>query len=106
MNYIIFYNYVIHLVSQSLKLLNIKLDEYILKNCLFLCLNCNYKALILDVLGEHRVFIVNDVCLKTRECGFNEVCDAQDITTLAQNVGYNFTNGMTEQGLLGHIPIY
>ena len=41
-----------------------------------------------------------------RECGFNEVCDAQDITTLAQNVGYNFTNGMTEQGLLGHIPIY
>lgn len=36
MNYIIFYNYVIHLVSQSLKLLNMKLDEYILKNCLFL----------------------------------------------------------------------
>jgi hypothetical protein len=72
----------------------------------FSVMNCNYKAIILDVLGEHRVFIVNDVCLKTRECGFNEVCDAQDITTLAQNVGYNFTNGMTEQGLLGHIPIY
>ena len=58
------------------------------------------KILILDVLGEHRVFLVNDVHLKTRECRYNEVRDAQDITTLVLNVGHNFANGMTEQTLL------
>lgn len=59
-----------------------KLDENILKACKGLVMNCNCKVLILDVLGEHRVFLVNDVHLKTRECRFNEVHDAQDITTL------------------------
>lgn len=63
-------------------------------------LNCNCKVLILDVLGEHRVFLVNDVHLKTRECRYNEVRDAQDITTLVLNIGHNFVNGMTEQALL------
>ena len=50
-----------------------KLDENILKACKGLVMNCNCKVLILDVLGEHRVFLVNDVHLKTRECRFNEV---------------------------------
>ena len=59
-----------------------KLDENILKTCQGLVLNCNCKVLILDVLGEHRVFLVNDVHLKTRECRYNEVRDAQYITTL------------------------
>lgn len=45
-----------------------KLDENILKTCQGLVMNCNCKVLILDVLGEHRVFLVNDVHLKTREC--------------------------------------
>ena len=63
-------------------------------------MNCNCKVLILDALGEHSVFLVNDVHLKTRECRFNEVHDAQDITTLVLNVGHNFANGMTEQTLL------
>lgn len=77
-----------------------KLDENILKACKGLVMNCNCKVLILDVLGEHRVFLVNDVHLKTRECRYNEVRDAQDITTLVLNVGHNFANGMTEQTLL------
>lgn len=74
-----------------------KLDENILKTCQGLVMNCNCKVLILDVLGEHRVFLVNDVHLKTRECRYNEVRDAQDITTLVLNIGHNFVNGMTEQ---------
>ena len=80
-----------------------KLDENILKTCKGLVMNCNCKVLILDVLGEHRVFLVNDVHLKTRECRFNEVHDAQDITTLVLNVGHNFANGKTEQTLLERI---
>lgn len=77
-----------------------KLDENILKTCQGLVMNCNCKVLILDVLGEHRVFLVNDVHLKTHECRYNEVRDAQDITTLVLNIGHNFVNGMTEQALL------
>ena len=65
-----------------------KLDENILKTCQGLVMNCNCKVLILDVLDEHRVFLVNDVR------------DAQDITTLVLNIGHNFVNGMTEQALL------
>lgn len=90
----------LYIQYQSLKLLNMKLDENILKTCQGLVMNCNCKVLILDVLGEHRVFLVNDVHLKTRECRYNEVRDAQDITTLVLNIGHNFVNGMTEQALL------
>ena len=90
----------LYIQYQSLKLLNMKLDENILKTCQGLVMNCNCKVLILDVLGEHRVFLVNDVHLKTRECRYNEVRDAQDITTLVLNIGHNFVNGMTEQTLL------
>lgn len=90
----------LYIQYQSLKLLNMKLDENILKTCQGLVMNCNCKVLILDVLGGHRVFLVNDVYLKTRECRYNEVRDAQDITTLVLNIGHNFVNGMTEQALL------
>lgn len=90
----------LYIQYQSLKLLNMKLDKNILKTCQGLVMNCNCKVLILDVLGEHRVFLVNDVHLKTRECRYNEVRDAQDITTLVLNIGHNFVNGMTEQALL------
>ena len=90
----------LYIQYQSLKLLNMKLDENILKTCQGLVMNCNCKVLILDVLGEHRLFLVNDVHLKTRECRYNEVRDAQDITTLVLNIGHNFVNGMTEQALL------
>lgn len=90
----------LYIQYQSLKLLNMKSDENILMTCQGLVMNCNCKVLILDVLGEHRVFLVNDVHLKTRECRYNEVRDAQDITTLVMNIGHNFVNGMTEQALL------
>ena len=95
-----FFTFTLHIQYQSLKLLNMKLDENILKTCQGLVMNCNCKVLILNVLGEHRVFLVNDVHLKTRECRYNEVRDAQDITTLVLNIGHNFVNGMTEQALL------
>ena len=71
-----------------------------MKTCQGLVMNCHFKILILDVLSEHRVFLVNDVHLKTRECQYNEVRDVQDITTLVLNDGHNFANGMTEQTLL------
>ena len=80
-----------------------KLDENILKTCQGLVMNCHCKVLILDIIGECRVFLVNDVHHKTRECRFNEVRDAQDITTLVLNIGHNFVNGMTEQALLERI---
>lgn len=83
-----------------------KLDESILKVCQGLVMNCNCKILILDVLGEYRVSLVNDVHLKTRECRYNEICDAQDINTFVLNIGHNFVNGMTEQSLLKRTPIY
>lgn len=67
-------------------------------------MNCNYKALILDVLGEHRVFIVNDVCLKTRECGFNEVCDAQDIISVASRITGYSVNYLYHLASSGAIP--
>jgi len=59
-----------------------KLDENILKACKGLVMNCNCQVLILDVLGEHRVFLVNDVHLKTRECRFNEVHDVHKTSLL------------------------
>ena len=75
-------------------------NESILDGCKGLVMHCDCSVLILNVMGEHRIYLVDDVHLKTRECRFNEVHDAQDITTLVLNVGHNFANGMTEQTLL------
>lgn len=74
-----------------------ELNESILKVCQGLVMNCDCKILILNVIGIHRVFLINDIQLKTRECRYNEVRDAQDITTLVLNIGYNFANGMNKQ---------
>lgn len=73
--------------------------EAFLDACNGLVMNCHCQVLILDIMGEYRAFLVQDVHLKTRECRFNEVRDAQDITKLVMNVGINFTSGMTEQVL-------
>jgi hypothetical protein len=51
-------------------------------------------------MGEYRAFLAREMRLKTRDCMFNEVNDAQDITKLVMNLGINFANGMTEQVLL------
>lgn len=47
-----------------------------------------------------RVFLVGTVKLKSRDVPYNEVFDAQDITTIVENMGTNFVNGITEQVLL------
>ncbi|WP_308756605.1 hypothetical protein [uncultured Bacteroides sp.] len=76
------------------------LDENILNICKGLVMNCKCSILILGVMDECRIYLASDVHLKTRECRFNEVRDAKDITTLVMNIGHNFANGMTEQTLL------
>lgn len=91
-----FFTTTLYIQYESLKLPKMKLDKSILKNCQGLVTNCNYMALILDVQGEHRAFLVNDVHIKTREYRYNEVRDIQDITILVLNVGHNFANGMTQ----------
>lgn len=73
--------------------------EAFLTACKGLVMNCNCKVLVLNVMGEYRAYLTNLVSVKTRECRYNEVQDAQDITTLVHNVGYNFATGMTEQVL-------
>lgn len=76
------------------------INESILNACKGLVMNCNCNVLIIDVLGDHRVYLAREVYLKTRECRYNEAHDAQDITTLVLNTGFNFTNGMNERVLL------
>lgn len=65
-----------------------------------LVMNCKVNILVLKVLGEYHVYIARDVRLKTRECRYNEVLEAQDITVLVKNVGINFAQGMTNQSLM------
>lgn len=68
--------------------------------CRGLVMNCDCKILVVEIMGEFRAYVAPEVRLKTRECRYNEVRDAQDITTLVLNIGHNFVNGMTEQALL------
>ena len=65
-----------------------------------LAMNCEVNVLVLKVLDEYRVYLAPEVRLKTRECRYNEVRDAQDITVLVKNVGVNFALGMTHQTLM------
>lgn len=74
--------------------------ENFLSACKGLVMNCNCNVLILNVMGEYRAFLAREMRLKTRDCMFNEVSDAQDITKLVMNLGINFANGLTEQVLL------
>ncbi|WP_185269315.1 hypothetical protein [Prevotella intermedia] len=50
-----------------------KLDGNILKVCKGLVMNCNCKILIFDVLGEHRVFLVNADLTKSMMRGKSRV---------------------------------
>lgn len=77
-----------------------ELNEIILKTCKGLVKNCDCKILLLNVLGEKRIFLIQDFHLKTRECLFNSVNDAQDITNIVVNIGSNCAEGMTERVLL------
>ena len=71
-----------------------------LDGCKGLVMNCECNVLVLQVMGEWRAYMCNQVSLKTRECRFNEVKDAQDITKLVINSGINFAQGMTHQTLM------
>lgn len=73
--------------------------EEFLQGCKGIVMNCNRSVLVLEVMGEYRAYIVSDVHLKTRECRYNEVQDAQDISKLVLTMGFNFASGMTEQVL-------
>ena len=74
-------------------------NDVFLDACKGLVMHCNCNILILNVLGEFRAYIAPEVRLKTRECRYNEVQDAQDITKLILNLGHNFAQGMNEQTL-------
>ena len=74
-------------------------NDVFLDACKGLVMHCNCNILILNVLGDFRAYIAPEVRLKTRECRYNEVQDAQDITKLILNLGHNFAQGMNEQTL-------
>ena len=72
-----------------------------LDRCRGIVMNCDVQIIIIEIMGGYRAFLTNaGVHLKTRECRYNEVQDAQDITTLVLNTGINFNLGMTHQALL------
>lgn len=75
------------------------MNEDFLDACKGLVMHCNCNILILDVMGDCRAYIAPEVLLKTRECRYNEVRDAQDITKLILNIGHNFARGMNAQVL-------
>lgn len=64
-------------------------------------MNTRRPLLILDVFpGLQRVYLTNNVRLKNRDIRYNEVSEAQDITTIVKNMGTNFVGGITEQSLM------
>lgn len=67
--------------------------------CRGLVMNCDCKILVVEIMGEFRAYVAPEVRLKTRECRYNEVRDAQEVTSLLANIGHNFASGMTEQRL-------
>lgn len=70
-----------------------------INGCKGVVMNCHCNVLVLQVMGEYRAYLAPEVRLKTRECRFNEVRDAQDITSIIVNVGMNFARGLNEQVL-------
>lgn len=74
-------------------------NDVFLDACKGLVMHCNCNILILNVLGEFRAYIAPEVRLKTRECRYNEVQDAQDITKLILNLGVNFAQGMNRHSV-------
>lgn len=67
--------------------------------CKGIVMNCNCDILIIEMMGEYKAYLTNSVRLKTRDCLYSEVADAQDVTTIVNNVQSNFFMGMTPQRL-------
>lgn len=68
---------------------SIERDNF-LETCKGVVMHCDCTILVLNVMGEYRAYLTNSVRLKNRECRYNEVIDAQDITVLIKNVESNF----------------
>ncbi len=66
------------------------INNKFIEACKGIVMHCECSILILNVLGEYKAFLTPTVRLKTRECRYHEVIDAQDITTLVQNIEGNF----------------
>ena len=62
--------------------------------CRGLVMNCDCKILVVEIMGEFRAYVAPEVRLKTRECRYNEVRDAQEVTPLLANIGHNFASGI------------
>lgn len=67
--------------------------------CKGIVMNCNCDILIIEMMGEYKAYLTNSVRLKTRDCLYSEVADAQDVTLIVNNVQSNFFMGMTPQRL-------
>ena len=77
------------------------MTQEILDACRGIVMNTRRPLLVLEVLpGFERVYLTNNVRLKSRDNQYNEVMEAQDITTIVRNMGINFAGGITEQHLL------
>ena len=66
------------------------INNKFIEACKGIVMHCECSILILNVLGEYKAFLTPIVRLKTRECRYHEVVDAQDITILVQNIESNF----------------
>lgn len=77
------------------------MTEELLNTCRGIVMNAKRPLLIVELFqGFERVFLTNTVRLKNRDNPYNEVMEAQDITTIVKNMGINFSGGVTEQQLL------
>lgn len=77
------------------------MTEELLNTCRGIVMNAKRPLLIVELFpGFERVFLTNTVRLKNRDNPYNEVMEAQDITTIVKNLGINFAKGITEQRLL------
>lgn len=77
------------------------MTQELLNACRGIVMNTRRPLLIIELFpGFERVFLTNTVRLKNRDNPYNEVYEAQDITTIVENVGINFAGGITEQQLL------
>lgn len=77
------------------------MTQELLDACRGIVMNTRRPLLIVEVVpGFERVYLTNNVRLKSRDNPYNEVMEAQDITSIVKNVGINFAGGITEQVLL------
>lgn len=72
----------------------------LLEVCKGIVMNCSHNVLILSIFGEIKVYIARQVTLKSRECPYNEVLDAQEITPIIENISFNASQGWNEKVLL------